>query len=97
MTQDERLAALARRMRERELLQCRAPDWSEIDARIAAAFDEQDEVIGIVLAEERERMREEITEAVGELRAELTIARAHEAGRVIDMPSPLLRKRGGTA
>jgi hypothetical protein len=45
-----------------------------------------------VIAEERKRMRNYVAEQLKQLRAEFSIAKAHDDGQVIDMPSPLIRK-----
>ena len=80
-------------------------DWSDwdrwCDARIAAALAERDrihiETTGIALAKIRKQLRAEFVEQLGQLRAELTIQRAHESGRVLDMPNPLVRRRRDVA
>jgi TPP-dependent trihydroxycyclohexane-1,2-dione (THcHDO) dehydratase len=72
------------------------------DRKIAVAleahgFNEiQTDAIGMTLAEERKAMREEIQAAIGELRAELAVQRAHESGTVIDLPA-LPRRRSDAA
>jgi hypothetical protein len=45
--------------------------------------------MGQALGEIRAQLRDEIRAAVGELRAELAIARAHDSGKVVDLPNPL--------
>ena len=77
-------------------------DWNRwCDARIAAALAEQDRIhikaTGQALAQFRKQLRDEIAEQIGLLRAELTIAKAHDAGRVIDLPALPLRRRGDAA
>ena len=42
-------------------------------------------------------MREHIAAEIGKLRAELTIAKAHESGKLVDLPNPLVRKRNDGA
>ena len=67
-------------------------DWSDwdrwCDARIAAALAERDRI--------HIELRAEFVEQLG-LRAELTIQRAHESGRVLDMPNALVRRRRDVA
>jgi hypothetical protein len=90
-----------RRESERKLLEGRAPDWREIDRRIAAAVDYRERVTvegcGQALAQIRNQIREEIAEAVGELRAELAVMRAAEKAEVITLPALPLRKRSDAA
>jgi hypothetical protein len=68
--------------------------------QIAAAWERHwdfcGDVIAQVIAEERNihraELRRQIADAIRELRAELNEQRARDAGQIIDMPSPLVRK-----
>jgi hypothetical protein len=56
------------------------------------------EVVGEALGKIRKQLRKEISAEVGQLRAEISIAkRAHGDSQVIDLPSPLIRKRRDAA
>jgi hypothetical protein len=77
-------------------------DWNKwCDARIAAALAEHDrvtmEATGQALGMVRKQLRDEFAERLGQLRAEISIAKAHEDGQVVDLPSPLVRKRRDAA
>jgi hypothetical protein len=81
-----------------ELNAQRSRDWERwADARIAAALAEHDRVTiegtGQALAEIRSQLREEMQAAIDELRTELAVQRAHDAGRIIDLPMLPLRPR----
>jgi hypothetical protein len=72
-------------------------DWETwVDARIAAASVEHDrcwtDIFGQVVAHERHKMRAEVAEQIGQLRAELAVQRAAEKADVIDLPA-LPRRR----
>jgi hypothetical protein len=94
--------AEARRAQERmmttaELNAQRSAQWEQwataIIARELAAHDRTlTEVLGQVVAEIRQQLRDEIQTAVGELRAEINVQRAAESGKLLDMPNPLRRK-----
>jgi hypothetical protein len=69
-----------------------AKQWAEwADARIARALAEHDrlmnDVLGQVIAEERKSMRDYVAEQIGKLRAELNVAKAHESGKILDLPA----------
>ena len=55
------------------------------------------EGVGEALGQVRAQLRDEIQEAVGQLRAEISIQRAHESGKVTDLPNPLVRKSDAAA
>src|SRR5262245_24017338 len=63
-----------------------------VDARIADALDRYHEELGAQVAELRASIRAEIQTAVGELRAEITVQRAAESYRVVELPNPLIRR-----
>ena len=99
-------AAEARREKAREREQTmdeinaqRSAQWDAfVRGHIEAALTEHDkicqEAIGMALAHERKLMRDHVAEQLGQLRADLTIAKAHERGKVTDLPNPLtVRKR----
>lgn len=74
----------------------------QINAAVSAAMaehrmlaDARREAVGKALGEVRAKLREEIVAAVGELRADLTIEKAHAGDRatVIDLPAVLPRDR----
>ena len=81
----------------------RTRDWerwadARIDAAIDATLDELTKAIGQVVGEERKYFHAYIDEQIGLLRAELTVQRAHESGKVLDLPAvPLIRKPNGHA
>lgn len=50
------------------------------------------ESIGMALGQMRRQLRDEIAEQIGQWRAEITIANAHNAGQVIDLPALPLRR-----
>ena len=68
-----------------------------IDGKISAAIAARDEfwrdVFGAVIAEERKKMRAEVQERIGLLRADLTIEKAAERGDVVELPALPLRNR----
>ena len=77
-------------------------DWNRwCDARIAAAMAERDrihiEATGQALATIRRQLRDEFAEQLGQLRAELTVQRAHESGQVLDLPRLPWRRRSDAA
>ena len=92
-------------VREVELM--RAADWTAfVVSRIDAAFEARawrdaamTEAVGKALGEIRKQLRSEFEEQLGQLRADVTIQRAHErheqdhGGEIIDMLEP--RKRRG--
>ena len=95
---EQRRAAAKAELREQEQQMIRAAQGDDIDRRIAAALDAYDVAVGRALAEERKRMRKEFKAALAELREELNVQRAHESGKVVDLPAvPLLRKPNGHA
>jgi hypothetical protein len=74
--------------------------WKKfIDAKIAAANAERDkiwrDVFGALISEVRKQLRSEIVTAVGELRADVTIEKAHagEHNGVVKLPSWFNRRR----
>ncbi len=79
--------------------------WNEwADRKIAAALEQRSsfseferDVIGMTLAEERKKMRAELAEAIGQLRAELNMQRAHDKGTIIDLPALPRRRTNGAA
>ena len=81
------------------------PDWSDwdrwCDARIAAVLAEHDrvtiEATGMALGKIRKQLRDEFAEQLGQLRTEISIAKAHEDGQIVDLPSPLVRRRSDAA
>jgi hypothetical protein len=81
----------ARQERERHMQ--RTADWNEwLRAGVAAALEEtpltrrQIEILGMMVAQERERMREHVAEQIGLLRAEMNMQRSIDEGTVIDLP-----------
>ena len=95
---EQRRAAAKAELHEQEQQMIRAAQGDDIDRRIAAALDAYDVAVGRALAEERKRMRKEFKAAIAELREELNVQRAHESGKVVDLPAvPLLRKPNGHA
>lgn len=87
-----------------ELEQLRARQWTAfVDTRIAHFFAQHDKVrleaMGTALGMMRKQLREEIAAEVGQLRAEVTLQRAHagarDSGEVIDLPWP--RRRSDAA
>jgi hypothetical protein len=94
----------AQRKREKKMTDAQqAKQWEQwCDARITRALAEHtrgsEQAIGEALGTIREQLREEIKNAVGELRAELTVAKAHErGGPVIDLPALSFQRRGNAA
>jgi hypothetical protein len=84
--------------RERAKAELRHQERQILAERAAASqpvgFSEfQTDVLGEVLSHERQLMRDYVDEQLGLLRAEFTIAKAHDAGRVLDLPRLPLRKR----
>ena len=59
--------------------------------------DEWIDGIGAALAEVRAELRKEFAERLAQVRAEFSTMKAHDDGQVVDMPSPLLRKRRDAA
>ena len=93
-------AASAKGCGGRIVARCRLDEF--VDHRVAAAFEARawldeahNDAIAQVLAGMRRQLREEVATAVGELRAELHVAKTWEnaPGQVIDLPAfPLGRK-----
>lgn len=77
-----------------------------IDARIAAAVaaeladirmhaEAQQKAVAIFVADVRRQLREEIVAAVGDLRADITIEKAHTSGALVEIPKFLSRRDAG--
>jgi hypothetical protein len=73
----------------------------QINTAISAAMaehkmlaDARQEAVGKALGEVRKQLREEIAAEVGQLRADLTVEKAH-GGEIIDLPALPLRDRRG--
>jgi hypothetical protein len=90
--------------REMERRTMASEDWNAwLRAGVDAAREEQPftdrqiDVLGMFIAEERERMRKEIQQAVGELRAEIAVQKSVEReareGEIIDLPRELWKRR----
>ena len=63
-----------------------------------AAFSEsQMKILGAVIAELRKQLRAEMQTAVGELRAEVAVARSINRGEILDLPALPLRRRSDAA
>jgi hypothetical protein len=83
-----------------EIEMLRSQDWARfVDGRLSAALAAHDElwrdVIGAVIAEERKKMRAEISAEVGQLRADVTVQKAHAGGDVVELPPFIERRRHG--
>jgi hypothetical protein len=89
-----------REQREAAMTQTKAESDAAWEAWLAARLEQDWEyrrdILAAVVAEERKNYRAEIRRQIGdairELRAELNEQRARDAGQIIDMPSPLIRK-----
>jgi hypothetical protein len=87
---------------EAELMRQRSEQWEQwaqaiVKEHLDAERALMTEAIGEALATIRHQLREEIAKQIGELRGDFTLARAHDDGKVLDLPSPLLRRRNDTA
>jgi hypothetical protein len=99
---DREQAIRERRDEERKSSEQRArasADWNSwVEQKInEVGFNERQtdiivRTIGGVISELRKQLRDETKAAVDALRAELTNAKAHESGKILDLPNPLRRK-----
>jgi hypothetical protein len=88
-------AAEAERKREEQQIMRERQEAAE---RAAEPFtDQQTEILGMVIAEERQRMRDEFEAKLAELRTELVKQRGIDDGAVVDLPALPLRKRSNAA
>jgi hypothetical protein len=89
--------------REREIMDSETSDkWNKwaaevCDHRIAAALAEYREFYRDVIARVIAQERRDTERAIKKLRDELVTKRWHDDGTVIDIPNPLMRKRGNAA
>jgi hypothetical protein len=82
-----------RRAREAEIIRQR----QEAEREMTELPEYLRDVLAAVVAELRRQMRDEIQTAVGELRAELTIQRAADNSKILDLPPLPLRRSSGAA
>jgi hypothetical protein len=55
------------------------------------------ETIGTALGMVRAQLREEFAEQLGQLRAEISITKANESGKILDLPALPLRRKSDAA
>jgi hypothetical protein len=85
----------ARKRREGEHIR-RQQQAAERAARLEMT-EEWTKTIGTALGMLRARLRDEFAEQLGQLRAELDVQRAHDAGQVVDVPAIPLQRRSNAA
>lgn len=81
-----------------ELAQQRAQEWDDWARAIVKQELETERAVliegaGQALGEIRQQLRDEIAKQIDQVRADFTLARAHDDGKVLDLPAPPLRKR----